>query len=248
MIARDLANCLHVHAFETQSSGTNAETLISFHSCTAQAGTTCSAGGVLSTAAIQSAGETSGELGAFGGRIIDRFALKQNYNSVALLCDAWAQALASATTATARYFGVSLGLQDSSSTCSADFSAYSTANWLGRRPLTLYTNTTTTCSQFYDCTGEAQAVSQYQSGELTTGTTTSSGYCVLINAPITVLPLTGAKRYLRMLVAPVCLAAGTNSVMPMHAVGSLLFGDPDEGPADCSPQRGRAFATSDTST
>jgi len=34
----------------------------------------------------------------------------------------------------------------------------------------------------------------------------------------------------------------------MHAVGSLLFGDPDEGPADCSPQRGRAFATSDTST
>lgn len=245
MFTNDLANTLHVHAFEGQSS---ADTLMPYHSCSAQAGFTCSAGGLLSTAAIQSDGVTSGQGGAHGGQIIDRLALKQNYNSVALLVDAWGLVLASSTVATNRYMGVGAGLQDSSSTCSADFAAYSTAQWIGTRPLTLYTNTTTTCSQFYDCTGEGQAVSQYQSGPLTTGTTTSSGYAVLINAPVTVLPLTGAKRYLRMLIAPVHFADGTDTVMPMHVTGSLLFGDPDKGPASCTPQRGRAFVTSGSST
>jgi len=244
MISRELANCLHIHAFEGESS---AETLMPFHSCGEQAGFTCSGYGLLSTAAIQSGGATSGAYGARGGRIIDRLGFKQNYNSVALLVDAWGLVLASSTVLTARYMGVSVGLQDSSSTCSADFAAYSTANWLGLRPLTLFTNTTTTCSQFYDCTGEAQAVSQYQSGQLTTGTTTSSGYAVLINAPITVLPLTGAKRFLRMLVAPTHLADGTNTVMPMQVVGSLLFGDPDKGQPTCS-ERGRTFVASGSST
>jgi hypothetical protein len=244
MISRELANCLHVHAFEGESS---AETLMPFHSCGEQAGFTCSAYGVLSTAALQSNGVTSGEYGARGGRIIDRLAFRQNYNSVALLVDAWGLVLASSTVATSRYMGVSVGLQDSSSTCSADFAAYSTANWLGRRPLTLQTQTTTTCSPWYDCTGEAQAISQYQGGQLTTGTTTSSGYAVFVNAPIPVLPLTGAKRFIRMLVAPTHLADGTNSVMPMHVVGSLLFGDPDKGQPTCS-ERGRAFVTSGTST
>ena len=245
MIARDLANTLHVHAFEGQSSD---DTLMPFASCSAQAGYACSAGGVLSTAAIQSDGVTSGQLGAFGGRIIDRLGLKQNYNSVALLVDAWGEIAASSTVLTARYLGVAAGLQDSSSTCSADFSAFSTANWLGRRALTLYTNSTTTCSWAYDCTGEAQAVSPYQAKEMDTGTTTSSGYAVLINAPVTVLPITNAKRYLRMLVAPIHFNDGTNTVQPMHVTGSLLFGDPDHGPASCTPSRGRVVVTSGTST
>jgi len=245
-LSNDLANTLHIHAFDGQSTGM--VKMCAFHSCTAQAGTTCSAGGLLSTAAIQSDSVTSGQLGAFGGRIIDRLALKQNYNSVALLADAWGMILASATTATSRYLGVAVGLQDSSSTCSADFSAYSTAQWMGRRPLTTYVNATTTCSDFYDCTGEAQAISPYQSGNLSTGTTTSSGYCVLINAPVSVLPLTGAKRYLRMLVAPTHFADGTDTIMPLFVTGSLLFGDQDHGPASCTPQRGRAVVTSGSST
>lgn len=245
MISRDLANCLHVHAFEGQ---TSAETLMSFHSCGEQAGFSCSGYGALSTAAIQSEGVTSGQFGARGGRIIDRLGLKENYNSVALLVDAWGTILASSTVLTARYMGVAAGLQDSSSTCSADFAAFSTALWHGRRPLTLYTNTTTTCSQFYSCTGEAMLVSQYQSGELTTGTTTSSGFAVLVNSPLVVLPLTGAKRYLRMLVAPTHFADGTNTVMPLYVVGSLLFGDPDKGPGSCAPERGRVFVTQTTST
>lgn len=245
-LSNDLANTLHIHAFDGLSTG--AVKLCSYHSCEAQAGQACSAGGLLSTAAIQSDSVTSGQLGAYGGVIIDRLAFKQNYNSVALLADAWGLILASATTATTRYMGVSLGLQDSSSTCSADFAAYSTAQWMGRRPLTTFTNTTTTCSQFYDCTGEAQAISPYQSGNQSTGTTTSSGYCVLINAPVTVLPLTGAKRYLRMLVAPTHFADGTNTTMPLFVTGSLLFGDPDHGPASCTPERGRSVVTSGTST
>jgi hypothetical protein len=243
MIARDLANTLHVHAFEGQSS---ADTLMPFHSCGEQAGYACSAYGALSTAAIQSYNACA-VFGARGGRIIDRLALRQNYNSVALLVDAWGEVLASSTVLTARYLGVATGLQDSSSTCSADFTAFSTAQWEGTKPLTLYTNTTTTCSQFYDCTGEAQANSQYQSGQLTTGTTTSSGYAVLV-APPTVLALTGAKRFLRMLVAPTHMNDGTNTVQPMHVVGSLLFGDPDIGPAAAASERSRAFVTSGTST
>lgn len=243
MFTRDLANTLHVHAFEGEST---AEALMPFHSCSDQAGFSCSAYGALSTAAIQSYNACA-VFGARGGRIIDRLALRQNYNSVALLVDAWGLVLASSTVLTARFLGVAAGLQDSSSTCSADFSAFSTAQWQGTRPLTLYTNTTTTCSQFYDCTGEGQAVSQYQSGQLTTGTTTSSGYAVLINAP-TVLSLTGAKRFLRMLVAPTHMNDGTNTVQPMHVVGSLLFGDPDKGPGSTAPERGRGFVTSGTST
>ena len=245
MISRELANCLQIHAFEGE---TTAEALMPFHSCADQAGFSCSGYGALSTAAIQSDGVTSGQYGARGGRIIDRLALKQNFNSVALLVDAWGMILASSTVATSRYQGVAVGLQDSSSTCSADFAAYSTANWLGRRPLTTYLNATTTLGAFYSSCGEADLISPYQSGILTTGTTTACGYTVLINSPIPVFPLTGAKRYLRMLVAPTHFADGTNSVMPMHVVGSLLFGDPDKGQPDCTPQRGRAIVTSGTST
>ena len=123
MIARDLANTLQIHAFHGAST---AEALMPFHSCSAQAGFTCAAGGLLSTAAIQSE-SASGQLGAFGGQIIDRLGLKHNYNSVALLVDAWGLVLASSTVLTARYLGVAAGLQDSSSTCSANFVAFSTA-------------------------------------------------------------------------------------------------------------------------
>ena len=239
MISRDLANLQHVHAFNSKTTvnslmpyGVEGESF---------AGYTCLAEGVLSTAAL-------GDLGV-GGRIIDRLGLRQNYNAVIPLVDAWGEVLASATTGAVRYLGVNVGLQHSSSTCSADFANLSTELWKGRRPLTLVTNTTVSCSQFWSCTNNEafDLQSTVHSGLLTTAATTSTGYAVLISGPEPVFSLGAVKRYIRMVVAPVNLATGSNTGTPLHVVGSLLFGEGDEGPAATTP-RGRTVVACACST
>ena len=144
---------------------------------------------------------------------------------------------------------VNTGLQDSSSTCSADFSNFSTDLWKGRRALTLVTNTTVSCSQFWSCTNTDafDLQSTVQSGLLTTAATTSTGDAVLISGPETVFSLGGAKRYLRMVVAPVNLATGSNTGVAIHVTGSLLFGEGDQGPAEAT-LRGRTVVACNCST
>ncbi|HAM40673.1 MAG TPA: hypothetical protein DCP69_04890 [Candidatus Omnitrophica bacterium] len=237
MISRDLANLQHVHAFNAPST---AEALMPYSDCGDIASFACSGDGTMSTAAL-------GELG-FGGRIIDRLGLRQNYNSVIPLVDSWGEVLASTTTARVRFLGVSVGLQHSSSTCSADFANYSTELWKGIRPLTIVTNTTTTCSMYNSCNQEGfNAGSTVQVGLLTTGTTTSTGYATFVSGPETVFPLGTAKRFLRMVVAPVNYATGCEPPTYLHVVGSLLFGDADEGAAS-TVQRGRIVVTCACST
>lgn len=239
MISRDLANLQHVHGFNSK---TTVDQLMPFGiEGESFAGYTCLAEGVLSTAAL-------GDLG-FGGRIIDRLGLRQSYNAVIPLVDAWGEVLASATTGAVRYLGINVGLQHSSSTCSADFANLSTDLWKGRRALTLITNTTVSCSQFWSCTNTDafDLQSTVQSGLLTTAATTSTGYAVLISGPEPVFSLGAAKRYLRMVVAPVNLATGSNTGTPLHVIGSLLFGEGDQGPAEAT-LRGRTAVTCACST
>ncbi len=240
MISRDLANLQHVHAF---NGPTSVAKLLPFFACTDTdpASFTCIDSGVLSTAAL-------GDLG-FGGRIIDRLGLRQNYNAVIPLVDAWAEVYASSTVIKNRYLAVNVGLQHSSSTCSADFANLSTDLWKGRRPLTLITNTTVSCSAFWSCTNTDafDLQSTVQSGLLTTVNTTSTGYAVLISGPETVFSLGAAKRYLRMVVAPVSMATGSDTGTGLHVVGSLLFGEADQGPAETT-LRGRTVVTCNITT
>ena len=240
MISRDLANLQHVHAF---NGPTSVHLLMPFGAEAADvpAGFTCAEQGTMSTAALLGLG--------FAGRIIDRLGLRQNYNAVIPLVSAWAEVYASSTLTKVRYQAVSVGLQHSSSTCSADFSNFSTDLWKGRRPLTIVTNTTVSCSMFWSCTNSDafDLQSTVQSGLLTTGTTTSTGYAVLISGPETVFSLGAAKRYLKMVVAPINMATGTDTGTGLFVIGSLLFGEADQGPAETA-LRGRTVVTCGCST
>ena len=233
MISRDLANTQTVHAFNPPSTGTDPTAFC----IVTLAGTTCTAAGTLSTAALNGYG--------FGGRIIDRLGLAENYNAVVPVVSSWGEVEPCATTCVARFLGVSIGLQHSSSTCSADFSNYSTELWQGRRPLHMVGTSTSTAAPLYN--SEAFLLSTTDQGLLTTGATTSSGYAVLVGGPAPAFPITGAKRFLRMVVAPHIEGVCTCGFPQLFVFGSLLFGDPDKGVASCTP-RGRVVVTCACST
>lgn len=225
MITRDLSNVQVVHAFNNKST---ALALAPFNLFTV-AGQVCTCGGVLSTS-------LSGQAG-FGGPMIDRLGLADNYNAVVPAISAWGAITASATTCSLAYMSVQVGIQHSSSTCSADFSDYSTEHWLAARPLQRTTTATTTADTFYDATGESTLVSPANAALMTTSatTSTSTGYAYYVSGPSPVFPLTGAKRFLRMVVVPRIENDGCAGSY-MHVTGSFVFGDPDKGKASSTPR------------
>lgn len=229
MITRDLANTQSVGAFNAPAAG-------DFHSCTVT-GFTCTCGGFVST--------DIGFLG-FGGRIIDRLGLRENFAAVVAAVQAKANVTTSAeSTAMVKYYGLTIGLQHSSSTCSGGFSNYSTDEWVNDYPLVEVSTATSTGASFYSVEGADVAAASARL--MTTGLTssTSTGYAEYAGrAPV--FDLVGAKRYIRMMIAPHIEATGCGS--PTLSVnGILIFGDPGAGPHSTSI-RGRIHVTSGCST
>ncbi|MCR4375688.1 MAG: hypothetical protein NUW22_12645 [Acidobacteria bacterium] len=210
---------------------------VSYHSCNV-AGFSCSCGGALSTSGAIPFG--------YSGYMIDRLGLQRNFQSVKIVptFKGVVQTSAAFTSYTA-YLGVSVGLQHSATTCSEDFGDYSTGDWPGEQALQAMTTSTSTADQFYSVAGAA--VSDQIAALMTTAARTSSStaYAVLATYGIKAIPLTAAKRFVRVVVAPHLEATGCGgSNMTGGAV--LIFGHPDEAPQ--TGLNGRVFVTSACST
>lgn len=235
MITRDLASLQAVDGFNTPSTGAG-NAPAPFHSCTV-AGFTSACAGQLST-----------DVGyfAWGGVLVDRLGLTQRFSAVAALVRARAQVTTSAeSTAMVKYYGVTIGLQHSSSTCSGDFENYSTGTWVEDYPLVQVSTATSTTGSFY--TAEGAIVADAQAALMSTALTssTSTGYAHYAG-PVPVFPLEGAQRYIRMVVAPHIEVTGCGSP-GLFVDGVLLFGYPDTAPLSTSI-KGRIQVTSACST
>lgn len=208
-----------------------------FHSCTVSGFT--SACGVADTGGALPFSHT--------GRIIDRLGLAQNYNSVLLAVHALGTVQASATSCTINYLGIALGIQHSSSTAASGFADYSTADWVAEQPLVRVSTSTSTGDGFYSA--EAAFVSDFTSAAMTTSpsTSTSTGYADYVGGPAAVIPISGAKRFLRIVVAPHIETTGCGGSF-MTVSGALVFGDGDKNPADSSPARARVILSSANTT
>ena len=235
MITRDVASLQVVSGFNTPSTGA-AHTLAAFHSCTV-AGFTSACGGFLST-----------DIGFFGhgGVMVDRFGLRDAFGAVAVAIQARAAVATSAdSTAYVKYYGLTIGLQDSCTTCSADFGNYSTGTWVTDYPLAQVSTATSTSASFY--TQEGRRVSENSAALMSTALTssTSTGYAHYAG-PAPVFDLAGAGRYLRTMIAPHIEVTGCASP-GMEVFGTLVFGYPGKAPFSTG-LRGRIQVTSACST
>jgi hypothetical protein len=224
MITRHLAETQVVHAFDQ----------VSFHSCTVS-GLVCSCG----------AQDTGGALPfSYTGRLIDRLGLNRNFNAVVIAPSAYGALGASATACSIRYFGLSLGLQHAASTA-GPFVDYSTADWPAETALQGVSTATSTGDPYYSV-GNA-SISANNAALLTTGltTSTSTGYATYVGQNSGAIPLTGAARFIRIIVAPHIEATGCASP-PLLVSASLVFGQPDSAPG-VTPL-GRVAVTSACST
>ena len=219
MITRDLGNITVVSAFDdTAQAG--------FRSCTVGGTGTCTCAGYLSTGL---------GLFGFGGYMIDRLGLKDNYSAVAVAVNARAEvATSAASTVQLTYYAITAGLQHSSSTCSGGFENLSTGQWVTNRPLAIQTTSTSTGSAgaayFNGNEGFLVATPQAVISSTVAGLTTSTGYArYLGEAPV--FALDAAKRFIRVVIAPNITTTGC-ATPAMRVNASLIFGDPGRGPFD----------------
>src|SRR3990167_7793475 len=226
MISRFLSDVVPVHALDQ----------VSFHSCTVT-GFVCSCG----------VGSTGGALPySHGGRIIDRLGLSRRFAAVKIAVAGYGDIQCSAgSTAMTNYIGVAAGLMHSATTCAADFADYSAGDWPSEQAFQVVTTATSTSSPFYSAQGAL--LSANAAGALTTGltTSTSTGYAALVDISSNAIPLTAAKRFIRVNILPhieTTGCGGSNAKMS----AALIFGFPEEAPTDAP--LGRVFVTSACST
>tara|TARA_R110000751_G_scaffold67156_8_gene137067 strand:+ start:4602 stop:5330 length:729 start_codon:yes stop_codon:yes gene_type:complete len=212
MITRNLDNITVVAAFDSTAAG-------GYISCGGPAGT-CTCAGNLSTDI---------GLNGFGGFMVDRLGLKDNYSAVAVALNARAEVHSSAaSTVQLTYYAITAGLQHSSSTASADFTNLSTGEWVTDRPLVITTTSTVASGASYTADGALVALPLTIISSLTPGMTTSTGYARYVGeAPV--FALAAAKRYIRVVVAPTVLTTGC-ATPPLNVQASLIFGSPGKGP------------------
>lgn len=242
MITNDLSNLTIVSAFDSSAAG-------GYRACTVAGTGTCTCGGYLST-----------DIGlfGFGGFMIDRFGLKDNYAAAAIAIDAQAEVGSSAaSTVMLTYYAITAGLQHSSTTCSGGFSNLTTADWITNRPLLIQTTATSSGTAFgWTSEGTLVAAPIALFASVEAGNTTSTGYARYVgDAPV--FNLAEAKRFIRVVIAPNILTTGC-ATPAMSVRASLLFGDPSNGPfivtnvdGTASTQRnvrGRVIVTTGCST
>ncbi len=247
MITRDLGNITVVSGFDDVAQG-------GFRSCAGTGTGTCTCAGYLSTGI---------GLFGFGGYMIDRLGLKDNYSAVAVAIDARAEVGTSAASSVQlTYYAITAGLQHSSSTCSDGFTNLSTAQWITDRPLVIQTTSTSTGSAgaayFNGNEGFLVATPQAVISSTVAGLTTSTGHArYLGEAPV--FALDEAKRFIRVVIAPNITTTGC-ATPALRVDASLIFGDPGGAPftiknvdgtestANGSRIRGRVHVTSGCST
>lgn len=210
MISRSQAGLEVVHAFDLKQ----------FTSCTVS-GFTSACGTV----------DTGGALPfSFAGRIIDRLGLRRNYNAVVPIISAHGTVNSSVeSTALFNYQAIAVGVQHASAT-GGTWADYSTEFWQAERPLVRVSTATSTADSFYSA--EAAFISPNTAALMSSAasSSTSTGYSAYVSGPVGAIPISGAKRYLRMLVAPSINCTGCGGPV-VNVMGSLLFGAPDAAPA-----------------
>jgi len=227
MITRDLAGAFYVTGFDART----------FHSSAKEIG----AGGIATGNANSTFLGYNPTSCGFNGRIIDRYGLPEFYQSVLVMAAGQALGFDMSSTGVlaaqglhVNYIGLSVGLDHNCSTGSG-WEAFSTGQWSGEKAAYAYN----ACSTHI--------------GLLTTATSTSDG---LQNSTSTgpalasvahAFDLTGAKRYIRMVVTPRLLASdcGVHNGVDVH--GGLLFGHPQHAPTNYT-KVGRISVTSACST
>ena len=235
MIARDVAQLQVVPAFQHNAK---------FVACgDANLGTcTCAAG-------ISAAGSTW-----FPGFIIDRLGLAQSFNSVAIAPNAWADIRVSDENARVQYYAVGVGLQHTCTT-GGTFADYSTGDWIVDQGLWRQTTATATACAMY--TAVQRDAADTLGGVMTSATSTASGVSQNVASsstgtawyagPPAKFDLSGAKRYLRVLVRPV---VGTTACAggPMELSAVAIFGEPQVNPAQYSTPVKRILVTTGCAT
>lgn len=214
MITRDLANITVVNAFDSTPAG-------GYRSCTVSGVGTTACAGVLST-----------DLGlfGFGGFMIDRLGLKDNYAAAAVAVEASAHvATSAASTVQLTYYAVTVGMQHSSSTCSAGFTNLTTEQWLTDAPLLIQTTATSSGTAFgWSSEGTLVAAPIAVFASTDAGLTTSTGYARFVgSAPV--FNLANAKRFVRVVIAPNIMTTGC-ATLAMDVRANLIFGDPSAAP------------------
>lgn len=209
MITRFISEAEAVSAFDQKT----------FHSCTVS-GFTSACGTVSTGGALPF---------SYAGRIIDRLGLGKNFNSAKVVPIGLGVVQASATSCTINYLGVSLGIQHSATTCSGGFSDYSTEDWPAEQAFQRVSTATSTGDGFYS--QEAGFVSPNTADLMTTdaSTSTSTGYATLNTLGLNAVPLDGAARFIRVIVAPHIETTGCGGSFA-NVAAALLFGHPDEAP------------------
>ena len=231
MISRHFGETEYVHAFDLET----------YSPCNSVEVTAC--GTVDTGGALQF---------SFGGRIIDRLGLGRGYRGMQPVIAAHGTPGTSAfLTCTIKYLGVAWGVQHSSTTCSADFNDFSTADWPAEKALWVMTTSTTTGGATGLYSSEHRNISSFNGGFLSTAptTSTSTGYAVYVAGKENQgIQLDGAQRYLRLIVLPriESTAGACTCALTLGVAAGIVFGDPDESPA--AVPRGRIHVTSGCST
>lgn len=219
MITRDVAQLQVVPGFQHNAKFVTCENLV---------GTCTCAGGVAG------AGTTW-----FPGFMIDRLGLTQQFNSLLVAPVVYADIASSdnAGNARARYYGIGVGLQHTSAT-GGTWADYSTGAWITDQGLWSQTTATATaCHTFYtavqrdtaDTLGGIMATATSTTPGLSLNAGSSSTAIAYYSGPGAKFDLTGAKRYVRVLVRPRIEALACAQGL-MHISAAAIFGEPAEAP------------------
>jgi hypothetical protein len=220
MITRDLAGLCTVQAMSP---------LAAVHSCTVTG----------FTSACGSNNMSAFGNGAISGFAIDRLALPGQYNALLVSVSGFGPIQSSATSCRLQYVGVSLGLQHAG--CStAGWVDYSTGTFVtvaGR-----YVSTATSTADAWWDAGLNAAI-----GTLTTAATTSTSTGTQALTANTVFDLTGAERFVRVIVAPRIETTGCGGYYTSLA-GQAIFGHAAESPMSVAKQGKVLYSTGNSTS
>lgn len=219
MITRDLTGLCSVQAMTP---------LAAVHSCTVTG----------FTSACGSNNMSAFGNGAISGFVIDRLALPGQYNALLVSVAGHGPIQASATSCRLQYVGVGIGLQHAACSTAGwtDFSTGAFATVAGR-----YVSTATSTADAWWSAGLGRAT-----GALTTAATTSTSTGTQELIANAVFDLTGAERFVRVVVAPRIETTGCGGSYTSLAA-QAVFGHAAVSPQDVTTQ-GRVLYSTANST
>mgnify|MGYP006909289336 CR=1 FL=1 len=224
MITRDVTNTYYVDAFNAKTLASTAEDVVA---------------DFIETGVATASGYGMTQAG-FNGVIIDRLGLPSQFNSAVVV--AWGQfapdmsstGVAGAQGLHYNYVGLTVGLDHNCAT-SSGWLPYATGMWSSEHAAFMKS----ACSTHQGLLTTATSTTD----GLQNSTSTGSGY-VSVAQPF---DLTGAKRYIRMVVAPRIYASDCGTHNGITVGGGILFAQGQAGPPN-EAKIGRIVVTSGCST